>query len=77
MTPIVATIGTGDGRQFSVEVIINYEVIADHRVSDLFPSKMANSFFGEPAKAVRKIGKLFAQYGPDLIDMGKKALSFI
>lgn len=60
MSPLIATIGTGNGREFSVEVIINYEVIADYRVSDLFPSKMKNSFFGESSKSLRKIGSLFS-----------------
>lgn len=72
MCPILANVSTGSGRTFNIEIVINFEVVANYDQSDLFAQGLSNMVSGNFDLALYKLKSLISAHGPKLIDLGLK-----
>lgn len=75
MCPVIANVSVPAGRKFSIEVCINYEVMAKYYESDLFSqglSELGRGFFDD---AIGVFSGLVNKYGSKLLETGISALS--
>lgn len=58
MVPVVVTAGTGVGRNFTVEISINYEVVPDVSTNDTYALGISSFLVGSFDNAMSKISSL-------------------
>lgn len=58
MVPVIVTSGTGTGRNFTVEISINYEVVPDVSTNDTYALGISSFLVGSFDNAMSKISSL-------------------
>jgi len=70
MCPIIANVQVPAGRNFNIEVCINYEVIPRHSESDLFSQGLSGISGGIFDRAINVFTNMIRTHGPSLLEKG-------